>query len=414
MASTGPEARMTRLNGPLFFILATLMLDAIGIGIVFPIMPELMARVGAGDVGEGSFWAGVLMAAYAGAQFVCGPIVGSISDAWGRKPVLLAALACLVLDYILMALAGSFWLLLLGRTLAGVAGATYITATAYVSDITPKEQRAARFGLIGAAFGVGFVLGPALGGLVAGWHVTAPFWVAAALAAANLALGLFVLPESLREENRRPFGARQINPFASFRRAFALPGLTVPLIALALFEFANMVYPVLWAFWGKAALGWSTLTIGLSLSAYGVLMALAQAVVMPFAVVRLGERRLVIFGLAVSAFAMAVYGVTTATWLVLLVMPLAALSDLVPPTLTAIAANGAGEDEQGMVQGVIAALAALAAVAAPLIFTPLFRLFTDGSGPYWPGAPFMLGAVLVLAILPLVMRRGHASAAAPR
>ncbi|SIO09823.1 MFS transporter [Vannielia litorea] len=397
---------MFRNNGPLFFILATLMLDAIGIGIVFPIMPDLMARVGAGNVGEGSLWAGVLMAAYAGAQFVCGPVVGSVSDAWGRRPVLLVALACLVLDYVLMALADTFWLLLIGRTLAGVAGATYITATAYISDITPREQRAARFGLIGAAFGVGFVLGPALGGVVAGWHVTAPFWVAAALAAANLALGLFVLPESLAPENRRPFGARDINPFASFRRAFALPGLALPLICLALFEFANMVYPVLWAFWGKAALGWSTLAIGLSLSAYGVMMALAQAVVMPQLVARLGERRVVIMGLAVSAFSMVVFGFATTTWVVMLVMPFSALSDIVPPTLTALVANSAGEDEQGMVQGVIAALASLAAVLAPLMFTPLFRAFAAQGAPvYWPGAPFVLGALLVAAILPMVVRR---------
>ncbi|MFY0636107.1 MAG: MFS transporter [Vannielia sp.] len=397
---------MPRVNGPLFFILATLMLDAIGIGIVFPIMPDLMERVGAGNVGEGSLWAGVLMAAYAGAQFVFGPVVGSISDAWGRRPVLLVALACLSLDYVVMALADTFWLLLLGRTLAGVAGATYITATAYVSDITPKHQRAARFGLIGAAFGIGFVMGPALGGVVAGWHVTAPFWLAAGLAAANLCLGLLVLPESLKQENRRAFGARDMNPFASFRRAFALPGLAVPLICLALFEFANMVYPVLWAFWGKAALGWSTLAVGLSLSAYGALMALSQGVVMPLAVARLGERRLVVLGLVISGFAMAVFGFATTTWIVVLVMPLAALSDLVPPTLTAIAANGAGEDEQGMVQGVIAALASLAAVLAPLIFTPLFRAFTaEGGTLYWPGAPFALGAVLVLAILPLVLRR---------
>ncbi|MBS8226731.1 MFS transporter [Vannielia litorea] len=401
---------MPRLNGPLFFILATLMLDAIGIGIVFPIMPDLMERVGAGNVGEGSLWAGVLMAAYAGAQFVFGPIVGSISDAWGRKPVLLVALACLVLDYVLMALANTFWMLLLGRTLAGIAGATYITATAYVSDITPKEQRAARFGLIGAAFGVGFVLGPALGGVVAGWHVTAPFWVAAAMAAANLALGIFVLPESLKPENRRPFGARDINPFASFHRAFALPGLAVPLICLGLFEFANMVYPVLWAFWGKAALGWSTLAVGLSLSAYGVLMALSQAVVMPVAVRWLGERRLVIVGLGISAFAMAVFGFASATWVVVLVMPLSALSDIVPPTLTALAANIAREDEQGMVQGVIAALASLAAVLAPLILTPLFRAFTaENAVVHWPGAPFVLSALLVLAILPLVAARRQTS-----
>jgi multidrug resistance protein len=257
------------------------MIDAIGIGIVFPIMPDLMARVGAGDLAQGSIWAGVLMAAYAGAQFLFAPVVGSLSDAFGRRPVLLLALAMLALDYVIMALAGTLWLLILGRTLAGLAGATYITATAYVADISSPGDRAARFGLIGAAFGIGFVIGPALGGVAATWGVSAPFWVAAGLSALNFAFGLFILPESLKRENRRPFGARDLNPFATIVSAFRVPGLAIPLICIAVFEFANMVYPTLWAFWGREVFGWSTLVIGLTLSAYGICMVVAQAVVMP-------------------------------------------------------------------------------------------------------------------------------------
>ena len=179
---------MPQERGPLLFILATLMIDAIGIGIVFPIMPDLMARVGAGDLAQGSIWAGVLMAAYAGAQFLFAPVVGSLSDAFGRRPVLLLALALLAVDYVIMALAGSLWLLIAGRTLAGLAGATYITATAYIADISTPGERAARFGLIGAAFGIGFVIGPALGGIAATWHITAPFWLAAGLFCAQLRL----------------------------------------------------------------------------------------------------------------------------------------------------------------------------------------------------------------------------------
>lgn len=396
---------MARPTGPFLFILATLMIDAIGIGIVFPIMPDLMKRVGAHDSAEGSVWAGVLMAAYAGAQFVFGPIVGSVSDAWGRKPVLLTALVFLALDYVLMALAGTFWLLLLGRTLAGLAGATYITATAYISDITPKERRAARFGMIGAAFGIGFVLGPALGGAVAAWHVTAPFWVAAAMATVNVCFGVFVLPESLKREHRRPFGARDLNPFASFRRAWAMPGMALPLLCIGLFEFANMVYPTLWAFWGRETFGWSPAVIGLSLSAYGILVAVSQAAVMPLAVARLGERRLVLVGLCVAVVALAGVGVTTTVWALAIFLPLAALSDMVPPTLTALAANAADEDRQGMVQGVIASLGSLAAVAGPLVFTPVFSVFAGPDAAVrMPGAPFLLSALLVAAILPVAWR----------
>ena len=212
-----------KLSGPFLFILVTLMIDAIGIGIVFPIMPDLMARVGATSTAEGAFWGGIMMSAYAATMFLFGPIVGSLSDAYGRRPVLIAALVTLTIDYVIMAMAETYWLLLLGRILAGMAGATYITATAYISDIAKPEERGAAFGMIGAAFGVGFVLGPALGGVAAGWHITAPFWIAAVLSALNVAFGLFVLPESLKPENRRAFGRRDLNPFGTIARAFTRP-----------------------------------------------------------------------------------------------------------------------------------------------------------------------------------------------
>jgi len=397
---------MTRPSGPLLFILATIMIDAIGIGIVFPIMPDLMARVGAGDLAEGSIWAGVLMAAYAGAQFLFAPIVGSLSDAYGRRPVLLVALALLALDYAIMALAGTLWLLILGRTLAGLAGATYITATAYIADISSPSERAARFGLIGAAFGLGFVIGPALGGLAATWHISAPFWLAAGLSALNFMFGLFVLPESLKPESRRPFGARDLNPFGTILSAFRVKGLAIPLVCIAVFEFANMAYVTLWAFWGREAFGWSTLVIGLTLSAYGVLIALVQGVVMPRAVGWLGERKLAIWGTGLAAATFTAYGFVEAAWVVLFVLlPLSALTDLVPPTLTALSANAVDEDRQGMVQGVIASLSSLAAVLAPLTFTPMFGLFISGDlGVYLPGGPFLLSALLIAAIFPLALR----------
>jgi DHA1 family tetracycline resistance protein-like MFS transporter len=400
---------MMRRNGPLLFILATLMIDAIGIGIVFPIMPDLMARVGAGDLAQGSIWAGALMAAYAGAQFLFAPVVGSLSDAFGRRPVLLAALALLAVDYVVMALAGSLWLLIVGRTLAGLAGATYITATAYIADISSPGERAARFGLIGAAFGIGFVIGPALGGLAATWHVSAPFWLAAGLSALNFLFGLFILPESLKRENRRPFGARDLNPFGTIFRSFRMPGLAIPLICISVFEFANMAYVTLWAFWSREAFGWSTLVIGLSLSAYGVLIALAQGVVMPRVVSRLGETRLAIWGIVLASVVFVGFGFANAAWMVLVLLPFAALTDLVPPTLTAMSANAVDEDRQGMVQGVIASLSSLAAVLAPLVFTPLFGVFISGEmGVYLPGGPYLLSALLIAAIFPLALRMRRA------
>lgn len=393
-----------KLTGPFLFILATLMIDAIGIGIVFPIMPDLMDRVGAASTAEGALWGGIMMSAYAAAMFLCGPIIGSLSDAYGRKPILIAALLTLTLDYVIMAMAQTYWVLLLGRIIAGMAGATYITATAYISDIAKPEQRGASFGMIGAAFGIGFVLGPALGGMASGLHITAPFWIAAGLSALNVAFGLFILPESLKPENRRSFGRADLNPFGSILRAFAIPGLAAPLVCIFVFEFANLVYPTLWAFWGREVFAWDGFTIGLSLSAYGVLIAIVQAGLLPRLTRSLGDGRTLILASGAAIVGMVGFGFAGAIWAVAVFLPIAALSDMAPPLMTAFAANRVGDDQQGLVQGVIASLSSVAAVAAPIALTGIFETFVDDQGIYFPGAPYVVGAVLVLAILPLIIR----------
>ncbi len=396
-----------KFNGPFLFILGTLMIDAIGIGIVFPIMPDLMERVGAESTAEGALWGGLMMSAYAATMFLFGPIVGSLSDAFGRRPVLIAALTTLTIDYVIMALAEVYWLLLLGRVLAGMAGATYITATAYISDIAKPDERGAAFGMIGAAFGIGFVIGPALGGLAASWHITAPFWIAAALSAFNVAFGFFVLPESLKPENRRAFGRRDLNPFATIWRAFLIPGLAAPLVCIFVFEFANMVYPTLWAFWGREVFDWTAFTIGVSLAAYGVLIAAVQAGALPQLTKRLGDFRTLVLATTAAIIAMVGFGGTSAIWAVFVFLPIAALSDMAPPLLTAFAANRVGEDQQGLVQGVIASLSSVGAVAAPLAFTGVFEHFVEDTRTYFPGAPFLFAAVLIVVIVPLIRRLGR-------
>ena len=392
-----------KLTAPFLFILTTLMIDAIGVGIVFPIMPDLMDRVGSGSAAEGALWGGVMMSAYAAAMFVFGPVVGSLSDAYGRRPILIVALATLAIDYIIMAMAQTYWVLLVGRIIAGMAGATYITATAYISDITKPEERGTAFGMIGAAFGVGFVFGPALGGISSGWHVTAPFWIAAALSTLNMVFGLFILPESLNEESRRSFSKRDLNPFASIIRAFLIPGLTIPLICIFVFEFANMVYPTLWAFWGREVFAWNSFTIGVTLSAYGILIAAVQAGLLPQLTKRLGDYKTLMFSSMASIIALIAFGFSTAAWAVAIVIPIAALSDMAPPLLTAVAANKVADDQQGLVQGVIASLASVAAVLAPLVLTGVFEQFVNNKGLYFPGAPFFIAAVLIIAIIPLML-----------
>ena len=408
MAGRGADSGLMLRDRAFLFILLTLLIDAIGIGIVFPIMPDLMERVGAGSNAEGSAWAGLTMAAYAGAMFLAGPAIGSLSDAVGRKPVLLAALALLAIDYVIMANATTLWLLLVGRLVAGLAGSTYITATAYIADISTAEDKAARFGMIGAAFGIGFVLGPALGGLAAEISISAPFWIAAILAAANCLFGVFVLPESLKPENRRPFGRRELNPFGQIGTAYRLPGLALPLAILFVFEFANMVYPTLWAFWIREVFAWETWAIGLSLAAYGVLLAAVQGGLMPVLIARLGDYRTLILGLSAAVIGMIGFGFTGSVTLLVIFLVTAALSDLAPPLLTAMSSNLIDETRQGLVQGVIASQASLASVLAPLVMTGIFNRFAaPDAAVYLPGAPFLVSAVLVLAIFPFALRLGR-------
>ncbi|SLN69789.1 MFS transporter [Roseisalinus antarcticus] len=397
------------MSRPMFFILVTLLLDAIGIGIVFPILPELMVRVGAEGAAQGSVWGGVLMAAYALTQFVCAPVVGGLSDAHGRKPILVGAMLLLALDYVIMAMAGAFWVLLVGRALAGMSGATYVTATAYIADVSEKKDRAANFGLIGAAFGIGFVLGPVLGGLAATWHVTAPFWIAAVLSGLSALFGLLVLPESLRPENRRPFRRADLNPFSAILGAFRLPSLGLPLVLLFVFEFANMVYPTIWAFWLTALFAWSPAAIGFSLACYGVGIAITQGLLMRPAIRIMGEGGTLLFAMVCGIVAMVGFGFANQVWIVFALVPIACLSDMAPATMTAITANRVDENRQGLLQGVIASLGAISAVVAPLALTGVFEVFADDTGFYLPGAPFLFAAILVIVILPflpLLMRKG--------
>jgi len=406
--------RKTDSSHALIFILATILIDAVGVGIIFPLMPDLMARVGAGDVGAGALGAGVLMAAYAAMQFLFAPIVGGLSDSIGRKPVLITSLAALSLNYGIMALAQSFWLLLLGRVLSGIAGATHITATAFLADIAPPEKRAAHFGLIGATYGLGFVMGPAIGGLLATWSVTAPFWVAGGFAAANVLLGLFALPESLPKERRRAFGRADLNPFGVMLAAFRLPGLGLPLVLIFVFEFANMVYPTLWSFWAKATFGWSAAMIGASFAFYGLGAALAQGALLPRFVRGLGEGRTLMIGAVAAAVAFVGLGATQIGWAVFVLLWVASLSDMVPPTMTALMSLRVSEDRQGLLQGVVASLGSIAAIIAPLLLTPLFEAFAAPDAPIvWPGMPFLAAGGLMILSLPgfwRLVRRSRATA----
>ena len=383
----------------LAFILITLALDAMGIGLILPVMPDLIAGVGGTDIAGAAVWGGVLATTFAVMQFIFGPIVGSLSDRFGRRPVLLVSLLVMCVDYLVMAVAGTIWLLLLTRVIGGITAATQSTATAYVADITPPEKKAARFGLVGAAFGVGFVLGPVIGGLLGELGMRAPFYAAAALAGANAVFGWLVLPETVTDRTRRPFRLARANPFGAFRGIMALPGVGRFLSLFFLYEFAFIVYPAVWVYFTKEAFGWSPGMVGASLALFGIAVAVVQAGLIRIVLARLGETGTILYGLCFNLAAFVVLAIVrdgqTALWLT----PLTALGAVVTPALQAQMSKAAPDDRQGELQGVISSVRSVAQIFAPLVLTQVFYAFTAGEGPGFPGAPFLVSAGLMVLCL---------------
>jgi len=332
-------------------------------------------------------------------QFIFGPIVGSLSDHFGRRPVLLVSLVVMCVDYLVMAVAGTIWLLFLTRIVGGITAATQSTATAYIADISPPEKKAANFGLVGAAFGVGFVLGPVIGGLLGELGTRAPFYAAAALAGLNALFGFLVLPETVRRKPGVAFRPARANPVAAFRRVAELPGVARFLTLAFLYECAFIVYPAVWAYFGKEAFGWSPGMVGLSLALFGIAVAVVQAGLIRVVLKVLGERGTILYGLGFNLVAFVVMGFvrdgTVALWLT----PLTALGAVVTPALQAQMSKAVPDDRQGVLQGVVSSTRSMAYIVAPLAMTQIFWVFTAGAGVGFPGAPFLLSAGLMVVCL---------------
>ncbi|MCW2305927.1 TCR/Tet family MFS transporter [Rhodobium gokarnense] len=378
------------------FILITVVIDVTGLGIIIPVLPRLIGEVSGGSMADAAVIGGWLMFAYAFMQFLSAPLLGNLSDRLGRRPVLLVGLACLGIDYTIMALAQTLGWLFAGRILAGMAAATFVTAFAYVADVSAPEKRAANFGLVGMSFGVGFVIGPALGGLLGALDTRAPFVVASLLCFANVAFGLFVLPESLRPESRRRFDWRRANPVGSVLRYWKVKPILMLIAAFALLELALHVYPAIWAYFTPAVYGWSTTEVGLSLALFGILLAFAEGVVLRFALARFGEHKVVIGSTALAIVTFLLFAfVTSGAW-AYGVMVLASLSGLGSNAMKGLAANAVDESEQGEVQGAIMSAKAAVFFVAPPILTGLFSAFSGGVAwlPVFPGAPFLLAALI--------------------
>ncbi len=385
---------------PVVFIFITVVLDSMGIGIIMPVLPDLISEVGGVDLSQAALWGGLLTVVFAINQFLFSPILGGLSDAVGRRPVLLVALLVMAVDYLIMGLAQSMWLLFVGRFIGGITAATQSTAAAYMADISSNEDKAKNFGLLGAAFGVGFVLGPMIGGLLAEFGSRAPFFAAAVIAFANMLFGYFVLPESLTRNTKRRFQWQRANPFGAFKQMKKLPGMMPMLIVFTLLSIAFFVYPSVWAFFGRAQFDWDARMVGLSLAAYGFGIVIIQGVLIRPILRKFGEKITAVFGMCIHLLSFLAYPLMTETWHVFAYMPVSVFSAVAVPALQGLMSNNVAENAQGELQGVMSSLTALATIISPFLMTRAFSFFTRDETPiYLPGAPFLLSAVAVATAL---------------
>jgi len=383
------------------FVLITVLLDMVGFGLIMPVLPGLIEEVQGVGLADAAFIGGWMFFAFSIAQFAFSPLMGNLSDRFGRRPLLLLAIFGLFVDYLFSAFAPSVFWLFVGRVVAGLCGSSYVIANAYIADVTPPEGRAKAYGLMGAAFGVGFVLGPAIGGLLGEFGTRVPFFVAAAIAACNFVYGWFVLPETLAPEKRRAFEWRRANPFgtlAVFRRYTGV----LPLCGvLFVYFFASSVYPAIWPFWGMAKFDWSVAMVGLSLAAFGLIAAFFQGVLTGPLVARFGEHRVALFGLIIAVISAVGYGLVGTLAGVLILLVIHGPEGFVHPMLTAIMSKAVPEDAQGELQGGLSSVMNIAMLLGTVVFSQIFGHFMqpDARIKSPDVAMYVAAAVLALALL---------------
>lgn len=392
------------MSKSLLFILITLLLDIVGIGIIIPIMPGLIQELTDTGVSEAAQYSAALVTTYAVMQFIFSPIVGGLSDRFGRRPVLLLSLLGFGLDYILLALAPTLTWLFVGRFIAGFFGASITTASAYIADVSPPEKRAQNFGLIGAAFGVGFIIGPALGGLVSTWGLRAPFWLSAGLTFANLIYGYFVLPESLPVAQRRSFDWKRANPVGSLLHLRKYPVVYQFILSLFLLYVASYATQGTWSFFTMARFSWSEKEVGLSLAFIGVMVALVQGGAIRPIIKYLGQNKTLVVGLLLNLLGLTAFAFAVEGWQALAIITVYAFGGIAGPAFQAIISTIVPANEQGQLQGALTSLNSLAAIIGQPIMLGLFSFFTSGKSIYFPGAPFVFGAFLLVFAL-IVTRR---------
>jgi len=388
------------------FVTATVLIDALAFALIMPVLPALLMELTGEGVAEAARWGGIATFVFALAQFFCSPVIGGLSDRFGRRPVLLLSLTALAIDFLLMGLAHALYVFFAARLLSGIFAATHSTANAYIADVHPAEKRSSQYAMLGAAMGAGFVFGPALGGLLGELSPRAPFFAAAMLAGANALYGWFVIPESLSADRRRAFSWRRANPFGTLARLRKAEGIGVLALVYLFSQLAGFVYPAVWAYVAIAKFAWTEAQIGLSLAAFGIIFVLSQAVVTPFLLKRIGERRAIWIALSIEAVALlGIAFAPTGAW-VYVFLSFALITGMEGPALQKVMTERVAEDAQGELQGGLSALGGVVLIVSPLLYTQLFFAFESGRfGVDFAGAPFVLASVFCACGVALFLTR---------
>ncbi|KQR94845.1 MFS transporter [Chryseobacterium sp. Leaf180] len=383
-------------NAAMTFIFITLLIDITGWGIIIPVVPDLIRELIHADLSEAAKYNGWLGFAYAVTQFVFSPIVGNLSDKYGRRPIILISLLGFALDYILLALSPTIIWLFAGRIIAGMTGASITTASAYIADISTDEDRAKNFGLIGAAFGVGFIIGPVLGGLLGHYGSRVPFYAAAVLCGINLLYGYFILPESLDKDKRREFSWKNANPVGSFKFLAKHPEISGLIVSLILIYIAGHAVQSNWSFFTMYVFDWDKRMVGISLGIVGLLVGLVQGVLIRYTTKKFGDRKSIYYGLSLYAIGLLLFSFATQGWMMFVFLVPYCLGGICGPALQSIISKNVPENEQGQLQGALTSLISATTIVGPLMMNDLFYYFTQKHGPVeFPGAPFLLGFILM-------------------
>ncbi len=387
-------------------VIMVVLLDMLGFGIIIPVLPRLVGGLADVPVSQAATIGGWLITTYAIAQFLFAPVIGGLSDRYGRRPVLLLSTAGFAASYLLAGFATSMWMLFIGRMLAGATGASFSASYAYIADVTPPERRAERFGLVGVAFGVGFILGPALGGLLGTYDVRWPFFAAAALGALNLLFGIFLLKESLAPHLRRPFDIARANPVGSLLQLSRLGGALRPLaIAMFLWSLAMQSMNGIWPYVTTYRYQWTPMQIGISLAFVGVLAVVVNGLLVRRTVARLGEWRTAALGVSAGALGYMIHAAAVTPWLAYVALVVGAIGGLTVPALQTMLTARVGPDAQGELQGAITTLTSLTVMIAPPVFSTMFTYVSgDTAIVHAPGAPFLLSAIMALGALLMLLR----------